>query len=383
MTVAARHAARAIAGTSCVRSAGEVLAAGGEALPGSSPAVRGQKRAGRRRRPWIVIVAVVATVGAVAGCGGDDGGAADADADVAGAEPLTLMLNWTPNGQHVGIYVAQARGFYADAGLDVQIVEPGTGGVAEALVSGRADIGISVAEGILPARAEGLPLLSVAAILPHNDSSLMVRAGSGITRPRDLAGTTYGGYGGPLETELIRRLVECDGGDPDAVEMVDIGNADYLAGMEQGLFDAVWVFGGWDVLRAREIAGVDVGEIRFDQYLDCIPDWYTPLFAVDEGARDDPRIAAFLDATARGYTAAIEDPATAAADFLSIVPEADSALIEASVAYYATRFVDPAVGPWGTQSPEIWATFTAFATEAGLLREPVEAAEAFTNDLLP
>lgn len=335
--------------------------------------------AGRLARTAVVgILAVVTTV--LAGCGGDDD---RADGDVDRAEPLTLMLNWTPNGQHVGIYVAQARGFYAEAGLDVQIVEPGTGGVAEALVSGRADVGISVAEGLLPARAEGLPLLSVAAILPHNDSSLMARAGSRITRPRDLAGATYGGYGGPLETELIRRLVECDGGDPDAVTMVDIGNADYLAGMDHGLFDAVWVFGGWDVLRAREIAGVDVTEIRFDEHLDCIPDWYTPLFAVDEGQRDDPRVAAFVEATARGYAAAIEDPSAAAADFLSLVPEADGALIDASVAYYATRFVDPSVGPWGTQSTEVWTAFAAFASKAGLLRQPVHAADAFTNDLLP
>jgi ABC-type nitrate/sulfonate/bicarbonate transport system substrate-binding protein len=336
-------------------------------------------RAGWSRPTWRTVVGSLGAVAmALAGCGGDDrGGAAEPD----GTEPLTLMLNWTPNGQHVGIYVAQARGLYADAGLDVQIVEPGTGGVAEALVSGRADVGILVAEGILPARAEGLPLVSIAAILPHNDSSLMARPG--ITRPRDLAGATYGGYGGPLETELIRRLVECDGGDPDAIDMVDIGNADYLAGMERGLFDAVWVFGGWDVLRARDVAGVEVSEIRFDDHLDCIPDWYTPLLAIDEGKRDDARVAAFVAATARGYAAAIEDPTAAAADFLSLVPEADRALIEASVAYYGSRFVDPAVGPWGTQSPQVWSAFAEFATEAGLLREPVRAADAFTNELIP
>lgn len=332
-----------------------------------------------RRTRTVVGVALAAAV-ALAGCA-DDSSAADGS--TRDTELVTLMLNWTPNGQHVGIYVAQQRGFYRDVGLDVRVVEPGTGGVAEALVSGRADVGISIAEGVLPARAAGMPLLSVAAILPHNDSSLMTLADSGITRPRDLASATYGGYGGPLEIELIRQLVECDGGDPDAVHMVDVGGADYLAGMQQHLFDAVWVFGGWDALRARDIAHVDVNEIRFADHLDCIPDWYTPLFAIDEARRDDPVIAAFLDATARGYTAAIADPAAAANDFEELVPEADPALIEASVAYYADRFVDPAVGPWGTQSPQVWSDFTEFATAAGLIEARMDPADAFTNDLLP
>lgn len=340
-------------------------------------AATGGGRRRRARRASVVGALMLLTAGA--SCAGDDS-AAPADP---GARDLTLMLNWTPNGQHVGIYVAQARGYYADVGLEVEIVEPGSGGVAEALVAGRADVGISVAEGILPARAEGLPLVSVAAILPHNDSSLMVLAESGITRPRDLAGATYGGYGGPLEAELLRHLVACDGGDPDALHMVDIGNADYLAGMERGLFDAVWVFGGWDVLRAREVAHVDVEEIRFGDHLACIPDWYTPLFAIAEESRDDPRIAAFLAATARGYAAAIADPGAAARDFMGLVPEADRALVAASVAYYSTRFVDVAVGPWGTQAPQVWAEFAAFAADAGLLRHPVVVADAFTNDLIP
>src|SRR5690606_29273689 len=100
----------------------------------------------------------------------------------------------------------------------------------------------------------------------------------GIERPADLQGKTYGGFGGPLEIELIRTLVECDGGDPDQVTFVEVGAAQYLAGLQDDQYDTVWVFEGWDRLRFEEIDGVEINSLRFIDYLDCIPDWYTPLF---------------------------------------------------------------------------------------------------------
>src|SRR5690606_20129112 len=114
--------------------------------------------------------------------------------------------------------------------------EAGQGGAEAAVAAGRADIGISVAEAVLPARAQGVDVVSVATILPVNDSSLMSLEAAGIRRPRDLAGRVYAGYGGALETELLRRLVACDGGDPTALRMVDMGDVEYLPAMQQDRF---------------------------------------------------------------------------------------------------------------------------------------------------
>lgn len=298
---------------------------------------------------------------------------------------FTVMLNWTPNAHHLGIYVAEQRGWYDEAGLDVTIVEPGADGVATALASGHVDVGLTVAEGLLPARAAGIPIVSVATVLPHNDSSLIALADSGIARPRDLEGKRYGGYGGPLEVELISRLVECDGGDPDAVEFVEIGDVDYLAGMDQGAFDVAWVFSGWDGLRASVIEDRELAELRFADHLDCIPDWYTPLLAASESTiADEPELlAAFLDATSRGYAAAMEDPAAAADDLLAAASELDADLVHAAAEYYATRFTD-GDDPWGRQDETVWSEFAAFATDAGLLDGDVDVdvAAAYTNDFV-
>ena len=139
-----------------------------------------------------------------------------------------------------------------------------------------------MAEGVLPARANGIPIVSIGTILPVNDSALMSLADEGITSPADLAGKTYGGYSGPLETELINRLAECGGIDPASVKHIDVGNVDYLAGLEANRFDVVWIFAGWDALRASDVEHKDVNLIRFDDEFDCIPNWYTPLFITNE-----------------------------------------------------------------------------------------------------
>ncbi len=300
-----------------------------------------------------------------------------------GLTEATLMLNWTPNAQHAGIYLAMQNGWYEEAGIDLKIVEPAAAGVDQVIGTGGAEFGISVAESVLPARAAGVPVVSIATILPYNDSSFMALAETGIERPRDFEGKTYGGFGGPLETELLRTLVACDGGDPDAVEMVEVGNIDYLAGMEQGRFDFVWVFEGWDALRAREIEGKAINTVKFVDWLDCIPDWYTPLFvASEETIADNPDLVrAFVEATARGYEAAIADPTAAADALLAAAPELDEALVRLSTEYHAPKFVGEA--GWGTQDPEVWSAFAEFLQGAGLLDSGVDTEAAFTNEFIP
>ncbi|MGE3961283.1 MAG: ABC transporter substrate-binding protein [Dehalococcoidia bacterium] len=300
-----------------------------------------------------------------------------------GLTEATLMLNWTPNAQHAGIYLALANGWYEEAGIDLEVVEPATAGADTVVGTGGAEFGISQAESLLPARAAGVPVVSIATILPYNDSSFMALAESGIERPRDFEGKTYGGYGGPLETELLRTLVSCDGGDAEAVEMVEVGNIDYLAGMEQGRFDFVWVFEGWDVLRARDVEGKAINSVKFVEWLDCIPDWYTPIFiASEETIAEDPELVrAFMEATARGYEAAIADPVAATDALLSAAPELDQSLVAASAQYHAPKFVGE--GGWGRQDAEVWSAFAEFLVEAGLLEEGFDTEAAFTNDFLP
>jgi len=301
-----------------------------------------------------------------------------------GLREVTVMLNWTPNNHHAGIYAALERGWYAEEGLDVEVVEPAGGGADQVVGAGRAEFGLSQAESLLPAREQGVPVVSIATVLPTNDSALMALGGEGIARPRDLVGKTYGGFGGPLETALVRRLVTCDGGDPDGVTFVEVGDIDYLGGLEQDRFDFAWVFNGWDVIAARDVAGADIATLPFADQLDCIPDWYTPIVITNErtAAEDPELVRAFLAATQRGYALADADPVAAADLLLAAAAELDEDLVRASAEYHAGRYAADGQA-WGAQDAEVWERFAAFLDEAGLIEGAVEVDDAYTDAFLP
>lgn len=341
----------------------------------------------RARRRGLAVAALAGAL-ALAGCsaagagpvaGGDASGATGAE-----LTPVTLMLNWTPNAHHAGFYYAQEHGLYEAAGLDVEILEPGDGiGAAAAVAEGRAEFGISQAESLLPARAAGMDLAAVATLLPVNDSVLMGVRGSGFTAdPGSLAGLTYGGYGGALETEIMSALTSCGGGDPDEVEFIEIGNVDYLAGLEQGKFDVTWVFGGWDALRAQSEAD-DVVVLPMAEHEECIPNWYTPVIVGNSAnlAADPDTARAFLDATSRGYDEVVRDPAAGAAALLAAAPELDADLVERAVAYYAPRFT--AQGRFGEMEDSVWQRFTEFLVGADMLDDASPVEGAWTNEYLP
>lgn len=346
-------------------------------------------------RPFLAAAVLLVSTFAIA-CGGDDddngtatspsGGTATSSTSTTNTGELrkvTFMLDWTPNTNHSGIYIAKANGWYEEAGLDVEIIEPGQNVVAQVVASGQAEFGISVAESLIPARAEGAPIVSIAAVIQHNTSSLMSLAEDAITTPKDLEGKTYGGFGGALETAIIEALVECDGGNPESIEYVEIGNVDFLIGMERDSYDFVWIFDAWDGVRSTEIEDKDVNFLRFSSYTNCIPDWYTPIIITSEGLiESDPELVRdFMTATTRGYEEAMENPDAAVDAILDAAPETNEELLRASAEFIKDKYVDEG-RQWGLQDAEVWSEFEAFLREAGLTDTEVDTGEAFTNEFV-
>lgn len=329
----------------------------------------------------------------VAGCTANANDAGSAEGSGTGGsgdlQQVTLMLNWTPNAHHAGIYYAEQNGLYADAGIDLEIIEPGADiGADAAVAEGQVEFGISQAESLLPARAAGMDLEAIATLLPVNDSVLMGLEGSGLTEaPASLAGLTYGGYGGALETEIMSELATCGGGDPESIEFIDIGNVDYLAGLAQDRFDVTWVFGGWDALRAQSERD-DVVILPMSAHEDCIPNWYTPVIVGNgEAMAADPELTrAFMEATSQGYEAVAADPEAGADALLAGAPELDETLVRDAVAYYAPLFQTDAegdAGRFGQMEEPVWTRFTDFLVQAGMLDDTTPLDGAWTNDYLP
>lgn len=329
-------------------------------------------------RRFVGLVALsIAAASLVAGCG------SSSPATTPPPTKVTVVLDWTPNTNHLGLYLAKQKGYYAAAGLEVSIVEPDQNGAVAQMAAGNAEFGISAAEQLLPARAQGTKITSIASVMRTNTSSLIAPADRDIRRPRDLAGHTYGGFGGELERALVDTLVRCDGGDPSKVRYAEVGNVDYSVGFKKHHYDAVWVFDGWDTIRMRDLQKMAVTTLAFRDHLDCIPDWYTPIIvARDDVIADNPAIVrAFLTATAKGYEDMRADPAASATAVAETISGTDPELWRRSAVFLAP-FLDGPTGRWGLQDPAVWTAFNTFL-RTHKLETVADPSSAFTNAFVP
>ncbi|ABU56791.1 ABC transporter substrate-binding protein [Roseiflexus castenholzii] len=324
------------------------------------------------------IVALAAFI--LAACGG-----AVPSAPVKELASVRVGLDWTPNTNHTGLYVARDKGYYQEQGLDVEILGAQEGGAVEQLVAtGKLDFGISFQEAVTYARVEGVPVVSIAAIIQHNTSGFASRADEGITRPRDFAGKKYGAFGSPIEQATIKGLMECDGaGDRfDQVEFVDIGSTDFFVATDRGDVDFAWIFKGWTGVEA-EVRGVPLTILMMND-LRCIPDYYTPVLITSEQmiAEKPDLVRRFLAATSAGYRFAIEKPDEAADLLLKAAPELDATLVKRSQQYLASQYQAEAPR-WGEQKLDVWRDYAQWMTDHGLIARMIEPEKAFTNEFLP
>ncbi|KXZ43661.1 hypothetical protein GPECTOR_83g273 [Gonium pectorale] len=344
---------------------------------------------------------------------------------------VTVALDWTPNTNHTGFYVAKAKGWYAEAGLDVAVISPHVDEYkttpASRVAEGSATFCVTPSESVISAHTWGdapgakPKLVAVASLLQDSTSAIVTLASSGIARPAQLDGKTYASYGARFEGRIVQQLIRNDGGKGDFQESTPpmLGIWDTLL---KGEADATWVFMSWEGIEAR-LRGVELNAFGLEEFK--VPYGYSPLLvAHPDTVRDKADLVrSFLAATARAYEWAAAHPAEAAEVFLAAVAEEHAAaplpkpldpeLVRQSQAYLASHLLD-SQGRWGRMQPPVWTAFVDWLHSAGLLtrkvqsrnpapgtpttsldglragdvgeaipREEVDVAALFTNDLLP
>ena len=296
---------------------------------------------------------------------------------------VTLALDWYPNANHAGIYVAQDRGYFTEAGLEVEIVVPSDPTtVLQTVGAGRDTFGISYHSEVLFAREQEVPVVSIAALVQHPLNSLMVLADSGIETPADLAGKTVAVSGLPADDAFLKTILEKAGLSLDDVEVVNVGY-DLMPAVLSGRADAVigvyWTHE--TILAERE--GYEVRYLRIEEW--GVPDYYELVLVTGESiANDDPEtVRGLLGALQRGYAGAIADPEAALDLLIAESPDLVRDVELEGLELLMPLWTESGTIPFGLQTEERWNAFGEWLKAEGLLGAEVEIGDAWRGDLLP
>lgn len=296
-------------------------------------------------------------------------------------QKITMVLDWTPNTNHTGLYVAQENGYFKENGLDVEIITPGESSADALVASGKADFGISYQENITQARTEGVPIVSIAAVIQHNTSGFASPVDKNIQSPKDFVGKTYGAFGSEVEKSVISSLMQIDGGDVNDVEFLNIGDTDFFTATKKDV-DFAWIYYGWTGVEA-ELRGEKLNMIYLTDFSDKL-DYYTPVIATNEKMIDSnpETVKTFLKAVSEGYEYSIENPNEASEILLSAAPDLDKELVKKSQEWLASKYQDDA-DRWGEQKLSVWENYANWMYDNKILDSKLDAEKAFTNEFLP
>lgn len=299
-------------------------------------------------------------------------------------EKITFVLDWTPNTNHTGLYVAQSLGYFEDQGLEVEIVQPPEDGADALVASGKAQFGVSFQDTMAPGVTgeNALPTTAVAALIQHNTSGIVSRKGEGMDTPKGMEGKKYATWDSPVEKAMIQNVVEEDGGDYSKVEMIPSTVTDEVSALQSEAVDAIWIFYGWAGVK-MELEGLETDYFAFKD-INPVFDYYTPVvIANNDFLANEPETAKkFLTALRDGYEYAIENPEEASDILCEAAPELDAELVLASQKYLGEQYKAEA-DQWGYIDPERWNGFYQWLNENGLVENEIPDNTGFSNDYLP
>lgn len=321
----------------------------------------------------ITVTALTAAMAIGMGC--------SVSAEEADLKKVTVILDYVPNTNHTGMYVALDKGYYKEAGLDVEIIEPTDGATATLVAQQKGTFGISYQEDVTIALAsrDPLPIKAVATVIQHNTSGFVSLKDSGIESPADFNGKTYAGWGGPGEAAVLEACMNQAGADFSTLDMV-ISDGSGFEALGKSC-DLMWFFEAWDNVMA-EMNGCELNYMECRE-LDERLDYYTPVIISSNAViESDPEmVSAFLAATEKGYQDTIADPDACAEILYSYAPDYDLEMLKKSQEILAEKFMED-TEIWGEMKDEVWDNYTEFMMESGIIEEAIPASECYTNEFL-
>jgi putative hydroxymethylpyrimidine transport system substrate-binding protein len=280
------------------------------------------------------------------------------------ADHLTLLLDWFINPDHGPILVAEQRGYFKAAGLEVEIVAPADPNDPPKLVAaGQADIGVSYQPQLHIQVDQGLPLVRIGTLVATPLNSLLVLEGGPIHRIEDLAGRKIGFSVGGFEDTLLQAMLARHGVALDAVELVNVNFA-LAPALLSGQVDGV--IGAYRNFEMNQLAIEGRPGRAFYPEEEGVPAYDELIFIANRAKLDDPRLGRFLDAVEKGTQYLVNHPDESFKLFTLGRPELDDELNRRAWTDTVARF---ALRPAALDRTR-YARFAAFLAQQGLIKPP-------------
>lgn len=298
---------------------------------------------------------------------------------------LSLALDWTPNINHIGFFAAKEKGFYKEAGVEVQITDPSTDNYqvtpAKKVELGQADFALCPTESIISYRTKTTPfdLIAIAAVLQEDLSAIVVKSDSEIKSPKDLDGKIYSSYKARYEDGIVKAMIQNDGGAGDLkiTYPAKLGIWDTLL---DGKADSTWIFLNWEGVAAKDYTD-QLSYFKMRDYQ--IPYSYSPVIAASEAKVTEKKeqYQSFIAASIKGFLFCQEHPVEAVEILSRYVPENDREIdLTEALRITAPHFGDK--DTWGTMSKDVVEKFVLWIVEKGLEAKFLDVSQIVTNDFL-
>lgn len=297
-------------------------------------------------------------------------------------DKITIVLDWTPNTNHTGLFVAKDQGFFEKKGLDVEIVQPPEGSTTQLIGTGKAQIGISFQDTLAKyfSAEEKLPVTVLATILQHNTSGLVSLKDKNIKSFKDLEGKTYGTWEDPVEQAMLKYLMATENASWDKVNVIPY-SWDVLKSLQSDT-DATWIFYAWDGIALKN-EGLEFNFLPANVSKEL--DYYTPVIIANNQyiSKNEKQVKDLMEAIKEGYLYSIENPEKAVDILIKNSPELSDKrefLLE-SQNWINKEYVDQN-GKWGHIDSDRWNNFYKWLYTNGIIEKEIEKDYGFTNKYL-
>ena len=297
-------------------------------------------------------------------------------------QKIKIVLDWVPNTNHTGLYVAKDLGYFKEEGLNVEIVQPPEGSTTALIGAGGAEFGISFQDTLAKsfAKESPVPVTAVAAILQHNTSGIISLKKKGIDSPKKLEGKKYATWEDNIEQAILKKLVTDDKGDFSKVKLIPYTITDVVTGLKSDV-DAVWVYYAWDGI-ATERAGLQTNFLKIRDYAKEL-DYYSPvIIANNDFLKKNPEIAKkVLKAIKKGYEYAMKNPEESAKILVKNSPELDINLVTASQKWISKEYQSDAK-EWGMIDGNRWNRFYEWLYKNKAVEREIPKDFGYSNEYL-